>query len=96
VQTTVRSAGLTFVNVHLESGKDGDLKRLQALKTITNTCPTSALAIVGDTNMRVADEESLERLDSSERARRVQLGTPNEINIVTNDMRLPRTGEGFV
>lgn len=60
MQTTVRSAGLTFVNVHLESGKDGDLKRLQALKTITNTCPTSALAIVGDTNMRVADEESLE------------------------------------
>ena len=60
VFTAVRSARLTFANVHLEPGKDGDFKRLEMLRTISNTCPTDALAIIGDTNMRVAEEESLE------------------------------------
>ncbi len=65
VFTAVRSARLTFANVHLEPGQDGDYKRLEMLKTISNTCPTAALAIVGDTNMRVAEEASLEPLGLS-------------------------------
>lgn len=59
VFTAVRSARLTFANVHLEPGRDGDFKRLEMINTIKNTCPTSALAIIGDTNMRVTEEESL-------------------------------------
>ena len=62
VFTAIRSARLTFANVHLEPGRDGDLKRLEMLRTISNMCPTSALAIVGDTNMRVAEEKSLESI----------------------------------
>ena len=65
VFTAVRSARLTFANVHLEPGRDGDHKRLQMLKTISDTCPTTALAIIGDTNMRVAEEASLESLGLS-------------------------------
>jgi len=62
VFTAIRSARLTFANVHLEPGRDGDLKRMEMLRTISDTCPTSALAIIGDTNMRVAEEGSLESL----------------------------------
>jgi len=62
VFTAVRSARLTFANVHLEPGRDGDFKRLEMLRTISNTCPTDALAIIGDTNMRVGEEGSLEPL----------------------------------
>ena len=60
VFTAVRSARLTFANVHLEPGRDGDFKRLEMLRTISNTCPTEALAIIGDTNMRISEEKSLE------------------------------------
>ena len=62
VQTTIKSAALTFVNVHLEPGKDGDFKRLQQFNDIKNNCPTPALLIAGDTNMRVAEEEALEKI----------------------------------
>ena len=62
VFTAVRSARLTFANVHLEPGKDGDFKRLEMLRTISRTCPTDALAIIGDTNMRIAEEKSLQPL----------------------------------
>jgi len=34
VFTAVRSARLTFANVHLEPGRDGDFKRLEMLRTI--------------------------------------------------------------
>ena len=62
VFTTVKSAGLTFANVHLEPGRDGDFKRLKMLRTISDYCSTSALAIIGDTNMRVSEEDSMKPL----------------------------------
>ena len=62
VFSTVKSAGLTFANVHLEPGRDGDFKRLKMLRTISDYCSTSALAIIGDTNMRVSEEDSMKPL----------------------------------
>ena len=62
VITVVESARLTFANVHVEPGRDGDFKRLEMLRTISNTSPTCALAIIGDTNMRVSEEDSMKPL----------------------------------
>ena len=56
----IDGSDLTFANVHLEPGKDGDYKRLQMLNTIKHHCETHGLVIVGDTNMRVKEEEQME------------------------------------
>lgn len=59
VLTMLESAGLTFANVHLEPGRDGDFKRLEALNQIVQATQTPGLLIAGDTNTRVSEEKSL-------------------------------------
>ena len=62
VVSRIKSAGLTFANVHLEAGKGGDYKRLESLNRIVNECESPSLVIAGDTNTRVEEEESLKTI----------------------------------
>ncbi len=62
VLATHEPSGMTFANVHLAPGKEGEGKRLQMLKDINRACPSPALAIVGDTNMRIAEEVKMKSI----------------------------------
>ncbi len=53
---------LTVANVHLAPGRGATGLRLGQLQTIIDTAPTEAVAIVGDTNTRTAEEVALQSL----------------------------------
>jgi len=53
--------GITFANVHLESGSGGSDARLAAFETLAKA-HDGPLVVLGDTNTRVAEEEPLEAL----------------------------------
>jgi endonuclease/exonuclease/phosphatase family metal-dependent hydrolase len=55
----IKSADLSIANVHLPSGAGGDFDRLSRLKDIQAACKTPHLAIIGDTNTRTKEEESI-------------------------------------
>lgn len=62
VQTTIKSADLSLVNVHLEPGRTGDDTRNRQISEIMEGCSASGLVIAGDTNMRVAEEDALKEM----------------------------------
>ena len=62
VLTMFESAGLTFANVHLEPGKSGESKRLGAMNQIIRESKTPGLIVAGDTNTRVGEEKSFEKI----------------------------------
>ncbi len=62
VVSSIPSAGITFANVHLEPGGNGKHKRLSSLKRLVNECKTPGLIVVGDTNTRTDEEDSLEKI----------------------------------
>ena len=59
VLTTMPSAGISFANVHLEPGRNGDSKRLSSLKRLITECKTPGLVVVGDTNTRTNEQEQI-------------------------------------
>lgn len=56
----IRSADLTIANVHLTSGRAGDKTRARQIRYI-KSASRAALAIIGDTNTRTAEEEQIAR-----------------------------------
>lgn len=62
VLATINSAQFTIASVHLPSGRSGDFDRLSAIKELRNEAPTQALAIIGDTNTRTAEEDDIAKL----------------------------------
>ena len=59
VLATFAEPELTIANVHLVSGRGAASDRLAQVAEIIDASPTEALLIVGDTNMRVAEADSL-------------------------------------
>ncbi len=62
ILTSIRSAGISFANVHLEPGPNGKQKRFASLERLAKTCGTPALLIAGDTNTRTSEVESWSHL----------------------------------
>ena len=62
ILTTFGDRDLTIANVHLTAGKGADGDRLMQLTRVISASPTKALLIVGDTNMRVAEADTLTHL----------------------------------
>lgn len=62
VCTSFGDMDLTVANVHLEPGKNGALKRLSMLREISSRCETNGLLVLGDTNSRVNEEDSFEKI----------------------------------
>lgn len=60
----VHTDEFTLANVHLASGKGGSEKRLECLRAIRDAVK-GPLAVIGDTNMRVAEEEDVAKLGLS-------------------------------
>ena len=59
ILTTFVELGLTIANVHLPAGKGGEADRLVYLSKVIEASPTLPLLIVGDTNMRVAEADTM-------------------------------------
>jgi len=57
--TTFHSFGLTIANVHLAPGKSAGSKRLAQISQIVGASPTECLAIIGDTNTRAGEIETI-------------------------------------
>lgn len=57
--TTFVALDLTIANVHLAPGKGADADRLMQMVQVIKASPTERLLIVGDTNMRVSEAETL-------------------------------------
>jgi len=57
--TTFHSFGLTLANVHLAPGKSAGSKRLAQISQIVGASPTECLAIIGDTNTRAGEIETI-------------------------------------
>ena len=57
--TTVHSFGLTLANVHLAPGKSAGKKRLAQISQIVGASPSENLAIIGDTNTRSNEIETI-------------------------------------
>jgi len=53
---------LTIANVHLPSGRGGDEDRTKIIKEIKSGSKSRHLAIIGDTNTRTKEEESIAKL----------------------------------
>lgn len=53
------ASGLTVANVHLAPGRGGKAERLDQLARIIEASPTPTMAIIGDTNTRVDEMETL-------------------------------------
>ena len=67
--TTVSQTGvlatfgdLTVANVHLASGRGAWERRLDQLTAVVAASPTTHLVVIGDTNVRVAEEEAIAEL----------------------------------
>lgn len=53
---------LTVANVHLGSGRGAWERRLDQLTAVVDASPTEHLVVIGDTNVRVAEEERIAEL----------------------------------
>ena len=62
VMIHVAPMDLTIANVHLPSGRGGDGARIRTLKEIKRSSKSKHLAIIGDTNTRTKEEESIAKL----------------------------------
>lgn len=60
--TTFVDRDVTVANVHLAPGGAAAAERLEQLEMIIEASPTEDLAIIGDTNTRTDEEESIRRL----------------------------------
>lgn len=53
---------LTVANVHLVSGRGAWEPRLEQLSAVVAASPTEQLVVIGDTNVRIAEEEAIAEL----------------------------------
>jgi len=65
VLTTFRDPNLTIANVHLSAGKAAAPERLMQITKIIEASPTPELVIIGDTNMRLIEADTLTELGFS-------------------------------
>ncbi len=57
--TTFVDRDITIANVHLAPGKSGAELRLEQLQAVLDASPTAEVAIIGDTNTRTEEEQSI-------------------------------------
>ena len=59
ILTTFREPQLTIANVHLAAGKAAAPDRLMQISKVIEASPTAELVIIGDTNMRLSEADTL-------------------------------------
>jgi len=60
VLTHIAASDLTLANVHLPSSAGADKDRIAAMKRIVSEAGTTHVAVIGDTNTRIAEEDEIE------------------------------------